>query len=509
MSKVETGILVNIDWKSLDVFLAYCHKNVLGPASGLSNVGSGCLGRGPFALYGQKSGLAFAKNKGPSNEESGSREAISNEEMGQLLVRAEMIKHPEETVEGITKRLFQQEERKTREVALAKLRESSQTAIAAILARIAPDALLNLGNDKEFEDASRGSCLVTLVDQMLRLAANCNRNLKTDQREAERELERVIMTEEAGFYRFKYSFEQALNRCDYVKCKLKREEIIEQAVANLSDRVFPNVKRDLHKKTGEYGNLTNLESLWTVLEKEYNLYLKFLPASNASSTVQVHSGSVSKTDEVEHVAYVATMSQDQFDAAVTQKVEEQLKKRTNGGGGGRANEDTRDYKRSRPNNFCHSFARFGTCKFKEDCSFEYCNDRAVLAKAGYEAPPEEFFNRNRNRPNNNTPRGNSNNSSGGNNISTNNGATERMEAMLSAMSENLQKVAEVIKAAPAAGSTGMPTSKKSNLKELHPSAINPSVNFTNESTTQAAFIGAMEAAAKHAQAYKMDLASEK
>ncbi len=94
--------LDQLDWTSVNRFLSQCHTNVLGPASGLSNVGGGCLERGPIALYGHKTGMAFARNKGPS----GSRDAISNEEMGMIMVAAEQARYPNESVESITKRLL-------------------------------------------------------------------------------------------------------------------------------------------------------------------------------------------------------------------------------------------------------------------------------------------------------------------------------------------------------------------------------------------------------------------
>ena len=87
-----------------------------------------------------------------------------------------------------------------------KLRESSQLAIAAVLDSIAPSVLLSLNNNVEFEEASRGSCLVTLVDCMLKLAANGMRDPRKDQREAQSELLTVVM-EGKGFYEWKHLFD--------------------------------------------------------------------------------------------------------------------------------------------------------------------------------------------------------------------------------------------------------------------------------------------------------------
>ena len=103
----QEGTLTVLTWTSVNAFLVYCKRNVLGPASGYSNVAGGLVGRGPSALYGQSSGMAFARNKGPPIGSSGMRESISNEQMGVFMVKTEQRKHPEESIESITKRLFQ------------------------------------------------------------------------------------------------------------------------------------------------------------------------------------------------------------------------------------------------------------------------------------------------------------------------------------------------------------------------------------------------------------------
>ena len=149
-----------------------------------------------------------------------------------------------------------------------------------------------------------------------------------------------------------------------------------------------------------------------------------------------------KTEEVDHVAYVTAMTQEQFDIAVKQGVQEQLKRKRVEG---------------EPQRFCHRFAKFGFCKFREGCAFVHCNNRAVLAKAGYEAPPEEFWSRKRGNNAPVIPPANTLNN-------------EPVMTMLASMVESFQKVAESFKGATT--STAQPTAKK-NLKtaEMQPSGI--------------------------------------
>ena len=382
------GTLEQLDWPSVNRFLSYCHTNVLGPASGLSNVGGGCLGRGPIALYGLKKGMAFTRNKGPS------KNTISNEEMGRIMVAAEQSRYPSESVETITKRLFLSEERKTRETAVAKLRESSQTAIAAILARINPSVLLMLNNNCDFVEASRGSCLVTLVEHMLKLAANSNRNPKSDQREAIKAFELVKMSDDIGFYSFKHTFELGVNRCEYAGCKLDKAEIIEQAVFSLSDKVFPNVKRDHHRKTGDYSSLTDLNSLWAVLEKEYDLHLKFQSVSSGSNDIPIlnlkeaglklnmFEGGSDTNAFVAAVGKLTSVADKLTEAVVGTK--RSLAHINNSEGSDR---------RARPvsSPFCHNYATHGRCYYGDKCKFEHAYDVNVLRKGKYEPRDRDFW----------------------------------------------------------------------------------------------------------------------
>ena len=118
-----------------------------------------------------------------------------------------------------------------------------------------------------------GSCAVTFVENLLRLAANETRNPRVDTRSARLALEEIKM--EDNFYSWKFAYERGVTRCKYAECVIEDQEILEIAVNNLSGLVFPTVKRDFYLKLDErYADLTNLESLWAVLETEYVLYLR-------------------------------------------------------------------------------------------------------------------------------------------------------------------------------------------------------------------------------------------
>ena len=158
------------------------------------------------------------------------------------------------------------------------------------------------------------------------------------------------------------------------------------------------------------------------------------------------------------------------------------------------NAESEDYsKRLKPaagkERYCHRFAKFGRCKFNDKCAFIHCNDRAELVKAGYEAPPEEYFNRARNEEYGYPSRSKGNNNS------------DQIMTMLSTVAESLQKVAENFKGA--AGPTVTPVTSvvASTSKKNH-----PLVHFADDSTVQTAFLAAMEAASK--TAFKLDQTKE-
>ena len=193
-------ILKDLNWDDTINFLGERGKWCCGAGSNLANVAVGFEGRGPPAMYGQSSGLAFGRNKKP-----GVVGTVTNKEMGNMLVKAEMDKDTELTEALARSRLFPQDER-TR----VRLRDNAQAAIVGTLPFISPELLMEMNNDMDFREASMGSCVVTFVESMLRMAATRCRNPREYKREALLKLEGTVMTDDTNFYAWKFDYEQAV-----------------------------------------------------------------------------------------------------------------------------------------------------------------------------------------------------------------------------------------------------------------------------------------------------------
>lgn len=435
-------------------------------------------GIGPRELHGiDEEGLAYGRGKHPTIKTK-----VTNREMGEVKIREWMSVHKKSREEALAAEI-----KLTKGYAAAKvigqLRSVGRSLVGFICSCIEDELLLRLEEDEEFAKSRNGTCVVSLMEAIQDRAANATQSSRIDKVEAERTFRGYRMVDD------KYLLFKRQTKANHLNAQragstMSDEEAVGTIVSNLNTVVFPTIYKEFLKKEAPWTLVVDLAAMWRIIDAEYRIFTA-MRIGIEESTKKTHPGLVSKpVEEVGHVAYMAQMTQEQFDSAVKQGVQEQLKRKSYEVGIG----DTKRLKSTeiegQPQRFCHRFAKFGFCKFKDGCSFVHCNDRAVLAKAGYEAPPEEYFNNLKKRGNH-----------------------EPVMTMLSSVVESMQRVAETLKGVtmPAAPSTAK---KNPKATETHPLAKGSMVHFTDDSVTETAFLAAMEAASKSAAAFKMDLSKD-
>ena len=375
----EVKRLESIGYDEVVRFCAEVKRAICGPASKLNNVGHGFEGIGPREMYGQNSGLAYGRRKIH-------RAAVSNREMAKKMMDEELVKNPQLQPDELQAKIFPPEEKSIRDLSQARLRENGQAAITCALTFISPDLLMNLNNDKGFRNAAQGTCVVTFVEELHRMAACRMRNPREDRKEAKTALENTVM-EDNNFYLWKVAFETGMGRCDHAECNIPDQEVLEIAINGLSNDVFPFVRRDFYGKTNEYKSLTDIESLWNLLEQEYVLYLRD-PRSRTPGNMQGKRKEQKDNQTEDHRAYFL----DQIACVVNASVETSL-----GNLGKRKLASKENLRPGQKNFFCHNFAEKGVCNFNENCRFRHSSDKDELRKAGYRPRSEDFWNPNLNR----------------------------------------------------------------------------------------------------------------
>jgi hypothetical protein len=335
-----------------------------------------CLdSRGPVELYGpggDGEGLAFGILKHASIQT-----VVTNSYMGELRVMgwlsldANAGKSREEAIAALTG------DAAVTSKGVLHMRRDCRNLIAHLCSRIEEGLLLTLGQDKDFETARTGSCVVTFVEALRNRAANATLSKRADAKAARTRFEDGKMGSK-DYHRFKFQTNE--NYADTVRAGagISIPDAVETIVGNLNKEVFPTLYRDLLSKHGTWTGVKDLPEMWKIVDSEYTVFKTMNPEQ-----VQEKEGVsiVNRRLEHEETSMSAFMiNQKRLESKLDSIIGEKRKLDNSNTNSTLGNLE-----------FCHNFARYGRCTFKDKCRFKHEFDLDVLRKGGYRPRFEDFW----------------------------------------------------------------------------------------------------------------------